>query len=108
MWDQELNYPGSSEDDDDIPYNPKNLPLGWDGKVGGGRWAGVRWTLESGHLCVCVISHSGQGGWGRWAGVRWTLESGDLCVCVISGQGGWCRWAGVWWTLKSGDLCVCV
>jgi len=21
------------EDDDDIPYNPKNLPLGWDGKV---------------------------------------------------------------------------
>lgn len=23
----------SDEDDDDIPYNPKNLPLGWDGKV---------------------------------------------------------------------------
>lgn len=23
-----------SDDDDDIPYNPKNLPLGWDGKVG--------------------------------------------------------------------------
>lgn len=22
------------DDDDDIPYNPKNLPLGWDGKVG--------------------------------------------------------------------------
>ncbi|XP_064612835.1 splicing factor 3A subunit 3-like [Liolophura sinensis] len=22
----------SDEDDDDIPYNPKNLPLGWDGK----------------------------------------------------------------------------
>ena len=21
--------------DDDIPYNPKNLPLGWDGKVSG-------------------------------------------------------------------------
>jgi splicing factor 3A subunit 3 len=21
------------DDDDDIPYNPKNLPLGWDGKV---------------------------------------------------------------------------
>lgn len=21
------------EKDDDIPYNPKNLPLGWDGKV---------------------------------------------------------------------------
>ena len=20
------------ENDDDIPYNPKNLPLGWDGK----------------------------------------------------------------------------
>lgn len=23
----------SDEDEDDIPYNPKNLPLGWDGKV---------------------------------------------------------------------------
>ena len=22
-----------SEDDDAVPYNPKNLPLGWDGKV---------------------------------------------------------------------------
>ena len=22
----------SDEDDDDAPYNPKNLPLGWDGK----------------------------------------------------------------------------
>jgi splicing factor 3A subunit 3 len=22
-----------ADDDDDIPYNPKNLPLGWDGKV---------------------------------------------------------------------------
>ena len=21
------------EGDDDIPYNPKNLPLGWDGKL---------------------------------------------------------------------------
>lgn len=21
------------EGDDDVPYNPKNLPLGWDGKV---------------------------------------------------------------------------
>lgn len=21
------------EDNDDVPYNPKNLPLGWDGKV---------------------------------------------------------------------------
>ncbi|VDP95108.1 unnamed protein product [Echinostoma caproni] len=26
--------PGADDDDDDIPYNPKNLPLGWDGKVG--------------------------------------------------------------------------
>ena len=35
--DEEENYPAesdSSEDEDDIPYNPKNLPLGWDGKVG--------------------------------------------------------------------------
>lgn len=22
-----------SEDEDAVPYNPKNLPLGWDGKV---------------------------------------------------------------------------
>lgn len=22
----------SDDDDDDVPYNPKNLPLGWDGK----------------------------------------------------------------------------
>ncbi len=21
------------DDDEDVPYNPKNLPLGWDGKV---------------------------------------------------------------------------
>ena len=24
-----------SDDDDSVPYNPKNLPLGWDGKVSG-------------------------------------------------------------------------
>ncbi len=23
----------SDDEDEDIPYNPKNLPLGWDGKV---------------------------------------------------------------------------
>lgn len=23
----------AEEDDDGVPYNPKNLPLGWDGKV---------------------------------------------------------------------------
>ena len=23
----------SDHDDDEVPYNPKNLPLGWDGKV---------------------------------------------------------------------------
>ena len=23
-----------SEDEETVPYNPKNLPLGWDGKVG--------------------------------------------------------------------------
>lgn len=23
----------SSDEEEDIPYNPKNLPLGWDGKV---------------------------------------------------------------------------
>lgn len=25
--------PSDDEDDNEIPYNPKNLPLGWDGKV---------------------------------------------------------------------------
>jgi splicing factor 3A subunit 3 len=32
---EEEDQPSESddEDDDDIPYNPKNLPLGWDGKV---------------------------------------------------------------------------
>ena len=25
----------SEEEDDAVPYNPKNLPLGWDGKVRG-------------------------------------------------------------------------
>lgn len=24
----------SEGEDDEVPYNPKNLPLGWDGKVG--------------------------------------------------------------------------
>ena len=24
-----------SEDEETVPYNPKNLPLGWDGKVAG-------------------------------------------------------------------------
>ena len=33
--DDEMASDGDSDDDDnDIPYNPKNLPLGWDGKVG--------------------------------------------------------------------------
>jgi len=32
--DEEDQPSGSDDDDDDdIPYNPKNLPLGWDGKV---------------------------------------------------------------------------
>lgn len=25
--------PDIDSDDDEVPYNPKNLPLGWDGKV---------------------------------------------------------------------------
>lgn len=31
----EEEQPSESDDDDDdeVPYNPKNLPLGWDGKV---------------------------------------------------------------------------
>lgn len=33
--DAEVSSSGSDADDDedDVPYNPKNLPLGWDGKV---------------------------------------------------------------------------
>ena len=31
--DDEAEGGESEEDDDDVPYNPKNLPLGWDGKV---------------------------------------------------------------------------
>ncbi|KAF0296585.1 Splicing factor 3A subunit 3 [Amphibalanus amphitrite] len=30
--DAEASEPESDDDDDDVPYNPKNLPLGWDGK----------------------------------------------------------------------------
>jgi len=32
--DEEDAMGDSDDDDDDVPYNPKNLPLGWDGKVG--------------------------------------------------------------------------
>jgi hypothetical protein len=32
--DEEESASASEDDDnDDVPYNPKNLPLGWDGKV---------------------------------------------------------------------------
>merc|ERR1712029_1031726 len=30
--DESEDEPEAEDDDDDIPYNPKNLPLGWDGK----------------------------------------------------------------------------
>jgi len=30
--DESEEEPEADDDDDDIPYNPKNLPLGWDGK----------------------------------------------------------------------------
>lgn len=33
--DEHFEGDDDDDDDDDIPYNPKNLPLGWDGKV---RW----------------------------------------------------------------------
>lgn len=32
--DEHFDASDSDDDDDEIPYNPKNLPLGWDGKVG--------------------------------------------------------------------------
>jgi hypothetical protein len=28
-----FQVPEDEDEDDDVPYNPKNLPLGWDGKV---------------------------------------------------------------------------
>lgn len=28
-----VEVPEDEDEDDDVPYNPKNLPLGWDGKV---------------------------------------------------------------------------
>ena len=31
--DDHVSDEDSDDDDEDIPYNPKNLPLGWDGKV---------------------------------------------------------------------------
>lgn len=31
--DEEEFSDDSDDDEEDIPYNPKNLPLGWDGKV---------------------------------------------------------------------------
>lgn len=31
--DEQYAESDSDNDDDDVPYNPKNLPLGWDGKV---------------------------------------------------------------------------
>lgn len=31
--DENYDEEDSDDDDEDIPYNPKNLPLGWDGKV---------------------------------------------------------------------------
>ena len=32
--DEHVSDNDSDDDENDIPYNPKNLPLGWDGKVG--------------------------------------------------------------------------
>lgn len=32
--DEHVSDDESDDDEEDIPYNPKNLPLGWDGKVG--------------------------------------------------------------------------
>lgn len=31
--DEQISEDESDDEDGDIPYNPKNLPLGWDGKV---------------------------------------------------------------------------
>ena len=33
---ENISEDDSDDEDNDIPYNPKNLPLGWDGKVRSG------------------------------------------------------------------------
>ena len=47
----------SEPDDDEVPYNPKNLPLGWDRKV---RRLGI--SLEGG-------GRGGRGGGGGWGAI---------------------------------------
>ena len=47
----------SEPDDDEVPYNPKNLPLGWDGKVCVcERYSSTHDLVLflSIHVCVCV------------------------------------------------------
>ena len=34
--DEHISDDESDDDENEIPYNPKNLPLGWDGKVSNG------------------------------------------------------------------------
>jgi len=43
------------DDDNDVPYNPKNLPLGWDGKVS------RLTTLLFSYTGLFVIRHSMDG-----------------------------------------------
>ena len=51
----------SEPDYDEVPYNPKNLPLGWDGKV---RRLGISWgggaviTLKEVLICDVNRVHS--------------------------------------------------
>ena len=64
-----------SEDEETVPYNPKNLPLGWDGKVagrdregrerggksrggGGGGGGGGRQSLNSNNTHTLTHTHS--------------------------------------------------
>lgn len=44
----------SEDDENEIIYNPKNLPLGWDGKVSISQ--GAERSIGHSHLCTLVIT----------------------------------------------------
>lgn len=42
-----------SDEEETVPYNPKNLPLGWDGKVGVAWWAWPTSVVRHVHMqCI--------------------------------------------------------
>ena len=43
-----------SDDDDSAPYNPKNLPLGWDGKVWSNEFFADHFILIIAHTILVI------------------------------------------------------